>query len=939
MFLKRSNTLFVILATLLLLVPVFSFIQFTNAATPSVNDEYVWVNSNTINNKSLSVVFTDKNTKDGTNAAGTNQTDRPDCRLSDAIDVVDRGLFGGLIGGGNVSFGDVKGSVGEDVTAILDYGEKPNSGTTTATLYVLEVGEANGPDKPFCKFSNRGEVTLGNASATSLTATYTYSDTYNIVATGTDERKFTLIAKTDPLYSGIAKSDNIPTSSIVYAAPGSEQCRSFIVLDRGSGQTPTINPASGTLYNYTQSQSGACNPGLLTKGSSVLVYKTPTKILIQNSSAFNVENAEKPDPAAIAQETEVTQNGTGSCSDALSPFGWILCPILSFASSAYDFFVTWVNQVLFFDSSNLDNNGVGDLRNVVGVFIRIANVLLVLFALVMIAGQIFNFEIFSAYTLKKMLPRIFIGAIAIQFSWIIFTLLIQVVNAIGTGIYGLLLVPFGYNLSDGYITILEVFENATSNSGTGNGDNVAGLIFGSIGIAGAAAAITIGGAWLSIIVAALGVLISLLVAIVTLIVRQVIIIVLLAIAPLAIALWIFPGTSRFWEMWWKSFSRLLMMYPLIMLLFAAGTMGAHILLSSGSGIVTEVSAIIAFFAPIFMISMTYKFAGAAFGSIASFSNKANSRLKGSGMFGLRSRSKEQRDNSIWSRNQKMREHQRQRNRTESVANFMSPDNEEGLTRRQRLNRRFSRTGLNHHSQLASQASAVGDLEKIQNEERQAELALLRRQIDHGGENGVALDRINAARVLTEAANADPGSIRSSAAIEFMTSRRMNGELAGVNQAALVAAARSNTGIESYIWQNNRHLADGYEALNNDGVSAIASGMTSADLQGQSGAFWTAIVNPPQRNINDNPEYTQAQIDEYNQAQIERANLTYASLDLGQIQALYNSEAFGSLPNDAKQVIQLRLNDAGIDFDERGGAVVTREAAANAAQQNNGGNNP
>jgi hypothetical protein len=90
-----------------------------------------------------------------------------------------------------------------------------------------------------------------------------------------------------------------------------------------------------------------------------------------------------------------------------------------------------------------------------------------------------------------------------------------------------------------------------------------------------------------------------------------------------------------------------MMYPLIMLLFAAGTMGAHILLSSGSGIVTEVSAIIAFFAPIFMISMTYKFAGAAFGSIASFSNKANSRLKGSGMFGLRNQAKMRKENSAF----------------------------------------------------------------------------------------------------------------------------------------------------------------------------------------------------------------------------------------------------------------------------------------------------
>ena len=369
------------------------------------------------------------------------------------------------------------------------------------------------------------------------------------------------------------------------------------------------------------------------------------------------------DPAGTTEDNEA------GCDNALSPFGWILCPILNLADNMYGFFVGIVRQTLFFEPEKYNNS---DLQEIAGIFVNFANILIVIFALLMIASQIFSFEIFSAYTVKKVLPKIIIGAILIQLSWPIFTLMIQLVNALGTGMYWIMLAPFGdYTDGQAYVEIGSVLGG----SAVDNGDvasNAIGLGVGLGVVAAGVAAAVLTGTWLTIILAALGVIISLVVAILTLVMREVVLIILLVIAPLALAFWIFPGTTKFWNLWWKSFSSLLLMYPLIMLLIAGGTVAATILATSGAsqdGInIGKILAVIAYFAPIFMIGWTYKFAGQAFGSIATMSNKFDGKSKGSGMFGLRGRAKSMRENSDWALSRKSREADVNRNYQQKYAN-------------------------------------------------------------------------------------------------------------------------------------------------------------------------------------------------------------------------------------------------------------------------------
>lgn len=378
------------------------------------------------------------------------------------------------------------------------------------------------------------------------------------------------------------------------------------------------------------------------------------------------------------------QSQEANCSQALSPFGWVLCPATNFADNLYSFFKTLVNNLLFFESDKYENNGLYDSWK---VMVTLANTVLVLVAIVMIAAQIFNFEFISAYTVKKALPRIVIAAILIQLSWFMVTTGIQIVNAIGSGLYWLLVAPFASKLDFGNTDgILEMGPILAQNySGTDKGNTVGNAVvfyYAIVGLGAAAVGAAVSGLWISIIIAAIGVVISLLVAIVTLVIREVLLIVLIAIAPLAIAFWILPGTNGLWNMWWKTFSKLLLMYPLIMLLFAGGTIAAILLASTGSGI-NILFAIIAFFAPMFMIGATYKFAGGAFASIANMTGKIGDKAKGSGMFGLKETAKRKREQSPWSLASQARKEQHRIEANKKFADLLGKDSPYGAVLRRK----------------------------------------------------------------------------------------------------------------------------------------------------------------------------------------------------------------------------------------------------------------
>ena len=391
-------------------------------------------------------------------------------------------------------------------------------------------------------------------------------------------------------------------------------------------------------------------------GTSPPCFKSSSPIVVNvafASVATAPEGAGRQDDPT-GSTTGETDTGdktlTDSCYSALPLFGWILCGVIDMADALFAEAQGWV-----FDLLNIPIGTYSEdtgLKNTWAVSRNLANVGLVLVALVMIASQIFSFEFMSAYTIKKVIPRLVAATILIQLSWIIFTAMIAIINAIGFGLYSLLVNAFGAT------DIIDMLGHAGT-FGEEVTANVAGvgIIVGIIGgTVAAGVAIATGGAGLALVFTMVSVIISLVVAIFTLIIRKMLIIILLVISPLALLAWILPGTQNLWNTWWKLFSRLLAMLPLIALLFAAGRIGASIMLESNTdNTLRMILAIIVYFAPLFLIPSTFKFAGGMFTTATKCLTKPVIKARALVRFGGKDRAKLNKDNSAYALNEKARD--------------------------------------------------------------------------------------------------------------------------------------------------------------------------------------------------------------------------------------------------------------------------------------------
>jgi len=207
---------------------------------------------------------------------------------------------------------------------------------------------------------------------------------------------------------------------------------------------------------------------------------------------------------------------------------------------------------------------------------------------------------FDAYTVKKVLPRLAIAVVLIQLSFFIFSGFISLTTSIAYGLEDLIYAPFG--AQDEFT--LEVLLSEIG------GSDLQSLFTGAI-IAGAGLAV-LGGA---IGMVAIGVFMAVLMGVLALVVRRVMLILLLIVSPLALVAWILPNTERFWKMWWDNFSKLLLMYPIILGMLAIGRVFSKIGADSSDEVIGVFIVLGGVFIPMAMIPRTFNMAGAGFAAI------------------------------------------------------------------------------------------------------------------------------------------------------------------------------------------------------------------------------------------------------------------------------------------------------------------------------------
>lgn len=287
--------------------------------------------------------------------------------------------------------------------------------------------------------------------------------------------------------------------------------------------------------------------------------------VIQNMTTIAWDDIKK-EMDAKAQEAENALNKPeesdeekNSC--GVDGVGWLVCPLMSFAGSLGDASYSAISQFLSIDPGIFKNDSTsGGLKQAWDFFRDIANATFALIFLWVIFSQISNVGI-SNYGIKRILPRLIIGALLVNLSFYLCQLAVDLSNILGFSLKGVL---------EGAASGIDTQSAAT---GSFNNLFVIGLALTGIGLF----------IFLAVsIPTILSLLLVLLVVLVILIVRQSAIILLIAISPLAFAAWLLPNTENMFKKWMSVFRGLLIVFPVISLLYGAGKLAGAVLAASAT---------------------------------------------------------------------------------------------------------------------------------------------------------------------------------------------------------------------------------------------------------------------------------------------------------------------------------------------------------------------
>lgn len=342
-----------------------------------------------------------------------------------------------------------------------------------------------------------------------------------------------------------------------------------------------------------------------------------------------------------------------NCENFGSTLSVVICPIIEGAGAAADYiFGTFIEGTLKNIPVGTDPEDPG-FKAWQG-FRLIGNILLVGALLILVFAQTVGTggRTLDAYAVRKMAPRILLGAIGINLSIYIAIAVTDITVVVGDGIGQLLTGPF---IEDGNFDFV-----------VGNTDAVTQVLGVAAGLIGGAAAVggiglislvslalfsRLGGSsnssgiannlvggfavtaiqWIILFIVIPIALIALAILI-TLVLRQSALTFLIIAAPIAFACYVLPGTEKYFKMWWSWFIKLLLIYPLIALMFAMSDIMSYLIFTNNQSTGGILTGLIVTFIPLLLIPYSFKLAGgaaaAAYGAISGTGKKGFNFVKG-----------------------------------------------------------------------------------------------------------------------------------------------------------------------------------------------------------------------------------------------------------------------------------------------------------------------
>lgn len=330
----------------------------------------------------------------------------------------------------------------------------------------------------------------------------------------------------------------------------------------------------------------------------------------------------------MGQGIGTPKGGDDTTTCAIDGIGWIVCPVVTFFSKMVDGIYRWIVSYVTVAPLNTDTSSDTNTTYIAWSVMRnIANVAFVVAFLIIIFSQLTSIGV-SNYGIKKMLPRIIIAAILVNASYWIAAIAVDVSNIVGSSIYNLL-----SNISLGNVTIGDnVWETVLGTLLAGGVVGVTAAGIGAVVVAGTGAAVISAALWAAVPIL-LGVVLALIVAFAILAARQALIVILIIISPIAFVAFLLPNTEKFFTLWRKSLTTMLIFYPLFALLFAGSHIAALVILGStqqanssapaGGMIIIALAVQVA---PLWLTPFLVKFSGGIIGQLAGRLNNKNRGL-------------------------------------------------------------------------------------------------------------------------------------------------------------------------------------------------------------------------------------------------------------------------------------------------------------------------
>ena len=565
-----------------------------------------------------------------------------DIKAANGFSWVNRYVIKGTVGGQSFNFNwDYKASAGnpDDTFKIQGYGctgdlhvtlpdggSNPLSPAPTQAKLTMKFRDPNAVGTVPCQNipGNSVNLTLDNPVGYSHFFAVSSDGSRITSLDGNAQWSFTQSKTNGFLYTRDAENGKICQDILETPQDKSSQYRIFeLTADKTNSPAPGEIHASG-CYNVSPNNSSAP----VTDG---IYYPLDTGTL----SADNPIGSISPNAGG---GTDSNVSPTLQCSAGYNPLNYILCAAVKGMVSIVNTLDKLINSQLSIGSDgNSDDPGqiFGYTSKKTGVYDsssaqaagstpnafyaawqgmrNIALGLMVVAGLIVIVSQAFGTELVDAYTFKKILPRLLIAAFAITLSWQLMQFFVRLTNDLGYGVRFLIYKPF-----------VDAHLQTVLTGGTGG--NAAATILGF----GALAALGIFGLLSFAATAALAVFL----AFILLVLRQIVVIVLIIVAPIAIVAYILPNTQKIYTLWWESFSKALLVFPIIAAFIAAGRVFSIVAIqphldSAGNIVepnaVSQFIAFAAYFAPYFLLPLAFKLAGGTLGRLA---GAVNDRSRG-----------------------------------------------------------------------------------------------------------------------------------------------------------------------------------------------------------------------------------------------------------------------------------------------------------------------